>query len=86
MPHTLTSLTPVFVMFCPLQNVTRVTIAAASAQVKTVLDVSGWPSGGRGWRAKTWKNKKMREVDHSVGNRGNSEEEEKSTSDHDCSD
>lgn len=63
----------------PFQNAMRVTIATASAQVKTVLDVSGWLSGERGWRAKTWKNKKMREVGHSVGNRGNSEEEEKST-------
>uniref|UniRef100_A0A3Q4B2E7 RUN domain-containing protein n=1 Tax=Mola mola TaxID=94237 RepID=A0A3Q4B2E7_MOLML len=38
----------------------RVTIAAVSELVKTVLVVSGWPSGGRGWPAKTWKNKRTR--------------------------
>lgn len=47
----------------------RVTIAAVSKQVKTAQDVSGWQSGERGWRAKTWKNKKMREVGHSTGNK-----------------
>lgn len=46
----------------------RVTIAAVSGQVKTALDVSGWQSEGRGWRAKTWRNKKTREAGPSVGN------------------
>lgn len=49
----------------------RVTIATASGQVKTVLDVSGWQSGERGWRAKTWRNKRMREVGLSAGIRRN---------------
>ncbi|KAF3835204.1 hypothetical protein F7725_027762, partial [Dissostichus mawsoni] len=40
----------------------RAIIETASGQVKTVLDVSGWQSGGRGWHVKTWRNKKMREV------------------------
>lgn len=54
--------------FLPFQSAMRVTIAAVSAQVKTAQDVSGWQSGGRGWLAKTWKNKKTREVGHSTGN------------------
>lgn len=64
-------------MFSPLsQSAMHVTIATASGQVKTVLDVSAWQSGGRGWRAKTWRNKKMRVVGPSTGNRRNSETKE----------
>ena len=72
----LTSLTPVFMMFPLLQNVMPVTIAAASGQVKTVLDVIGWQSGERGWRAKTWRNKKTREVGPSAAHRRNSKTKE----------
>lgn len=53
----------------PFQSAMRVTIAAVSDQVKTAQGVSGWQSGGRGWLAKTWKNKKTREVGHSTGNK-----------------
>lgn len=60
----------------PFQSATRVTIAAASGQVKTVLDVSGWQSGERGWRAKTWRNRRTREVGPSAGNGRNSETNE----------
>lgn len=54
----------------------RVTIAAASGQVKTVLDVSVWQSGEREWHAKTWRNKKTREAGPSAGDRRNSETKE----------
>lgn len=62
--------------FFPFQSATRATIAAASGQAKNVLDVSGWQSGERGWRAKTWRNKRTREVGPSVGDRRNSETKE----------
>lgn len=58
----------------------RAIIETASGQVKTVLDVSGWQSGGRGWHVKTWRNKKMREVGLSAGNRINSKMREEHNS------
>lgn len=58
------------------QTATRVTTAPASAQVKTVLAASGWQTGERGWHAKTWRSKKMREAGLKAGNRGTSEKEE----------
>lgn len=60
-------------IFLSLQSAMRVTIAAASGQVRTVHDVSGWQREERGWRVETWRNKRMKEVGPSAGKRRNSE-------------
>lgn len=72
-----------FFFLPPLQTATRVTTATASAQVKTAPAVGGWQNGERGWRAKTWRNRRMREAGLNAGNRRTSEEE--AQHDHDCS-
>nr|XP_046246935.1 run domain Beclin-1-interacting and cysteine-rich domain-containing protein isoform X2 [Scatophagus argus] len=50
-------------------SATLATIATAFVQIKTVPDVSGLQSGESGWPAKTWRNKRMREVEPSGSNR-----------------